>query len=220
MPHFEIERYIGKSKSNKIRRAPILVNYLADKLDSQEIRRLCRYYTLDPLAPEALDYDGNFVEQPDLRDSLRKPVMRDKVSVGAEDKVIFNEVFSDTIASDNKIVIYVYPSDITFSKNSSVHGGSRVGFLTIKVDIVYPIQLNELEGGMQRVWSIACLFMDEVEDLKITDPKVVKEVGDLIFEFKEVPAINAKLAPSTNYAVLSLPLVVSYSGDRASINKW
>ena len=70
------DKYIG-TKSNKFRRIPYIIEYLMKVIDCQEIRRLCRYYTLDPLADEALDYNGVLAEQPDLVDSLENKVIRD-----------------------------------------------------------------------------------------------------------------------------------------------
>ena len=98
------DKYVG-TKSNKFRRAPYVVDYLMQVLDCQEVRRLCRYLTLDPLADEAMDYDGNIVAQPDLVDSLEKRAIRDKVSRGTEDQLLFAEAFSGSIVADNKIMI-------------------------------------------------------------------------------------------------------------------
>ena len=90
------DKYLG-TKSNKFRRVPYIVEYLMKVIDCQEIRRLCRYYTLDPLAEEAFDYNGNLVDQPDLNDSLEFKVVRDKVSAGAEDPILIAETFSNAI---------------------------------------------------------------------------------------------------------------------------
>ena len=59
-------------KSTKLDRASILTKYLCINIDeNQDIRRLCRYLTLEPLAEYAMDYDDNVIMQPDLQDSPR-----------------------------------------------------------------------------------------------------------------------------------------------------
>ena len=70
-------------KSTKLSRASILTKYLCVHIDeNQDIRRLCRYLTLEPLAEYAIDYDGNIMLQPDLQDSLLDKTKNDKVSNG------------------------------------------------------------------------------------------------------------------------------------------
>ena len=47
--------------TNKLRRVPILVRAICEALDNQEIRRLCRYFSLSPYDDVALDYNNEFV---------------------------------------------------------------------------------------------------------------------------------------------------------------
>lgn len=204
------DRYLG-TRSNKLRRAPYIVDYLIQCLDCQEIRRLCRYFTLDPLADEALDYNGELVQQPDLRDSLEKRVIRDKdnISQGAEDKVLFAEAFSSTIIADNKVMIYVYPYEISFSERAMHYGTSTMGFMTFMVDIIYPISLNRLGDHLQRAWSIATILMDIVDEKTVLDPELYEYTGDVKFEIKDTMITNQKLTPNSDMAILRIPLTVS-----------
>ena len=135
------DKYLG-TKSNKFRRVPYIVEYLMKVIDCQEIRRLCRYYTLDPLAEEAFDYNGNLVDQPDLNDSLEFKVVRDKVSAGAEDPILIAETFSNAIINYNKMQICVYPYEITFSERASRYGTSTFGYMTFHIDIIYHKETN------------------------------------------------------------------------------
>ncbi len=143
------DKYVG-TKSNKFRRVPYIVEYLMKVIDCQEIRRLCRYYTLDPLAEEALDYNGELVEQPDLLDSLENRVMRDKVSRGAEEPILIPETFSNTIINGNRLQICVYPSEITFSERASRYGTSTMGYMTFHIDIIYPMEHSLHYHGCHR----------------------------------------------------------------------
>ena len=208
------DKYVG-TKSNKFRRVPYIVEYLMKVIDCQEIRRLCRYYTLDPLADEAFDYDGNLIEQPDLIDSLEHKVVRDKVSKGAEDAILIPETFSNAIINYNKMQICVYPYEITFSERASRYGTSTFGYMTFHIDIIYPMQLNKLADHMQRAWSIACIIMDAIDDKTVLDEEIHKHTGDIKFEFKENMATNYKLAPNSDMVILTVPIAVTVNGLRS-----
>ena len=208
------DKYLG-TKSNKFRRVPYIVEYLMKVIDCQEIRRLCRYYTLDPLAEEAFDYNGNLVDQPDLNDSLEFKVIRDKVSAGAEDPILIAETFSNAIINYNKMQICVYPYEITFSERASRYGTSTFGYMTFHIDIIYPMQLNKLADHMQRAWSIACIIMDAIDDKTVLDEEIHKHTGDIKFEFKENMATNYKLAPNSDMVILTVPIAVTVNGLRS-----
>ena len=208
------DKYLG-TKSNKFRRVPYIVEYLMKVIDCQEIRRLCRYYTLDPLADEAFDYDGNLIEQPDLMDSLEYKVVRDKVSKGAEDAILIPETFSNAIINYNKMQICVYPYEITFSERASRYGTSTFGYMTFHIDIIYPMQLNKLSDHMQRAWSIACIIMDAIDDKTVLDEEIYRHTGDIKFEFKENMATNYKLAPNSDMVILTVPIAVTVNGLRS-----
>ena len=208
------DKYLG-TKSNKFRRVPYIVEYLMKVIDCQEIRRLCRYYTLDPLAEEALDYNGQLVKQPDLIDSLEHKVVRDKVSAGAEDAILIPETFSNAIINYNKMQICVYPYEITFSERASRYGTSTFGYMTFHIDIIYPMTLNKLGDYMQRAWSIACIIMDAIDDKTVLDEELHKHTGDIKFEFKENMATNYKLAPNSDMVILTVPIAVTVNGLRS-----
>ena len=206
-------KYVG-TRSNKMRRVPYIEKYICDMLDCQEVRRLCRYMTLDPLADVALDYNGNLVEQPDLQDSLMSRVVRDKVSGGCEDPIITNYMFSERIIQYSHTMIYVYCSEIVFSERATRYGTSTMGYQTFNVDIVYPIELDRIDDGIKRSWAIATVLMDKLDDLMVDDPKYVEEIGNIKFEFKENQATNLKLAPNSSMAMLTVPLTVTVVGIR------
>ena len=208
------DKYLG-TKSNKFRRVPYIVEYLMKVIDCQEIRRLCRYYTLDPLAEEALDYNGQLIKQPDLVDSLEHRVVRDKVSAGAEDAILIPETFSNSIINYNKMQIRVYPYEITFSERASRYGNSTFGYMTFHIDIIYPMTLNKLGDHMQRAWSIACIIMDAIDDKTVLDEEIHKYTGDVKFEFKENMATNYKLAPNSDMVILTVPIAVTVNGLRS-----
>ena len=208
------DKYIG-TKSNKFRRIPYIIEYLMKVIDCQEIRRLCRYYTLDPLADEALDYNGVLMKQPDLVDSLENKVIRDKVSKGAEEQILISETFSNTIVNYNRMQICVYPYEITFSERASRYGTSTFGYMTFHIDIIYPAQLNKLGDHMLRAWSIACIIMDAIDGKTVLDEEIHKETGDIKFDFKETMATNYKLASNSDLVILTIPIAVTINGLRS-----
>ena len=206
-------KYLGSS-SNKLRRVPFIENYLCEMIDCQEVRRLCRYLTLDPLADFALDYDGNIVEQPDLNDTLLEVVKKDKVSKGTDGVILDNHMFTTDVMDSSRVLIFAYCSDIVFSEGASKFGSSSMGYQLFKVDIVYPLGVDALCGGLKRSWAIATIITDLIDEMSITEPSYVKHTGNVKFEFKEQGASNRKLAPNTDLGVLTIPFVVSVPSGR------
>lgn len=206
-------KYLGSS-SNKLRRVPFIENYLCEMIDCQEVRRLCRYLTLDPLADFALDYDGNIVEQPDLNDTLLEVVKKDKVSKGTDGVILDNHMFTTDVMDSSRVLIFAYCSDIVFSEGASKFGSSSMGYQLFKVDIIYPLGVDALCGGLKRSWAIATIITDLIDEMSITDPSYVKHTGNVKFEFKEQGASNRKLAPNTDLGVLTIPFVVSVPSGR------
>lgn len=206
-------KYLG-SQSNKLRRVPFIEDYLCQVIDCQEIRRLVRYVTLDPLADFALDYDNNIIEQPDLQDSLLEIVVNDNVSPGAEGVALDNHMFTTDVMDTSKVLIFVYCSDIVFSEGASKFGSSSMGYQLFTIDIVYPISIDKLCNGLKRSWAIATVICDKIDQMSIVEPEYVSKVGNVKFEFKEQRASNKKLAPNTDLAVLTIPFVVSVPSGR------
>lgn len=206
-------KYLG-SQSNKLRRVPFIENYLCEIIDCQEIRRLVRYVTLDPLADFALDYDDNVIEQPDLQDSLLEVVVNDKVSVGTEGIALDNHMFTTEVMDTSKVLIFVYCSDIVFSEGASKFGSSSMGYQLFTIDIVYPLSVDRLCNGLKRSWAIATIITDRVDEMSVTNPEYVQNIGNIKFEFKEQRASNRKLAPNTDLGILSIPFVVSVPSGR------
>ena len=206
-----------KKKSNKIKKANALVDYVCKVADTQEFRRLCRYLTLDPLSDEAIDYGGKLVQQPDLKDSLEATVVRDKhITGGTEPPCLFRHMFTRQLVEDSKIQMFVYCSDVTFSERAMRYGTSSVGNLTIVIDIVYSIEVDKLEDYQQRSWAIAGLLMDYLDD-EAPQEEYKKILGDVKFEFKETNAVNAKLFKDSSMAVLSIPFTVSVIGMKTLV---
>lgn len=206
-------KYLG-SQSNKLRRVPIIEQYLCEIIDCQEIRRLVRYMTLDPLADFALDYNNKLVQQPDLQDSLMEVALHDIVSNGADGIALDNHMFTSEVMDSSRVLIFVYCSDIVFSEGASKFGSSSMGYQLFTVDIVYPLSVDRLCDGLKRSWAIATIITDRVDEMSVTNPEYVQNIGNIKFEFKEQRASNRKLAPNTDLGILSIPFVVSVPSGR------
>lgn len=206
-------KYLG-SQSNKLRRVPIIEQYLCEIIDCQEIRRLVRYMTLDPLADFALDYNNKLVQQPDLQDSLMEVALHDIVSNGADGIALDNHMFTSEVMDSSRVLIFVYCSDIVFSEGASKFGSSSMGYQLFTVDIVYPLSVDRLCDGLKRSWAIATIITDRVDEMSVTNPEYVQNIGNIKFEFKEQRASNRKLAPNTDLGILSIPFIVSVPSGR------
>ena len=206
-------KYLG-SQSNKLRRVPFIENYLCEIIDCQEIRRLVRYMTLDPLADFALDYNNKLVQQPDLQDSLMEVALHDVVSNGTDGVALDNHMFTNEVMDSSRVLIFVYCSDIVFSEGASKFGSSSMGYQLFTIDIVYPLSMDKLCDGLKRSWAIATIICDKIDQMSIIDPEYVSKVGNVKFEFKEQRASNKKLAPNTDLAVLTIPFIVSVPSGR------
>ena len=196
-------KYLG-SQSNKLRRVPIIEQYLCEIIDCQEIRRLVRYMTLDPLADFALDYNNKLVQQPDLQDSLMEVALHDIVSNGTDGIALDNHMFTNEVMDSSRVLIFVYCSDIVFSEGASKFGSSSMGYQLFTVDIVYPLSVDKLCNGLKRSWAIATIITDRVDEMSVTNPEYVQNIGNIKFEFKEQRASNRKLAPNTDLGILSI----------------
>ena len=201
------------SPSIKTSKVSLIEKYMCEKIDeSQEIKRLCRYMTLDPTELIALDYSNNIVNQPDLKDSLCKPIRHDSVSIGCEERVIIPLMFSGEVVDSAHPYIYVYCDQISFT--SERDGVSPIGSLYFTVDIVYDMGTEELADWSRRSWVIAGLIMDLFDEVVITDPEYVEKVGNLKFMLSSNNIRNIKMAPNTTMGVLTIPFVVVTNGGR------
>ena len=202
-------RQFKQTKSNKTRRIQPLLNFICETIDCQEIRRLCRYYSLDPLEVFAIDYAGNEVEQPDLQDSLRSGVVRDKnVSRGASMEIVSPYIFSDAVLTDKRMAIFVYPDMIQPSKFT------KDTDLIFKVDIVYSIELEKLVDGHLRSWSILDIIADKLDGYEMDNEKYLSLVGAVGFEFED-RIYHSKLANNSGMGIISIPITVYTKGLRS-----
>ena len=199
------------SNSLKISRTSTIIKYICKNIDNnQEVKRLCRYITTDPIADFALDYDNKVVQQPDLKDSLLSTVKRDKVSNGCNDRVIYTTIFTDKVMETLHPLIYVYCDQVSFFNE---RGGTKtIGTMLFYVDIIYDINTEELVDFQHRSWIIGQQIMQMFDGVTIIEPEYVDKVGNISFKGGEQPIINKKLSPNTSLGILSIPLYAYVTG--------
>ena len=199
------------SNSLKISRTSTIIKYICKNIDNnQEVKRLCRYITTDPIADFALDYDNKVVQQPDLKDSLLSTVKRDKVSNGCNDRVMYTTIFTDKVMETLHPLIYVYCDQVSFYNE---RGGTKtIGTMLFYVDIIYDINTEELVDFQHRSWIIGQQIMQMFDGVTIIEPEYVDKVGNISFKGGEQPIINKKLSPNTSLGILSIPLYAYVTG--------
>lgn len=202
---------VGESK--KISRASTISKYLCEKIDNnQDIRRLCRYLTLDPLADYAFDYADNVVMQPDLNDSLLENVKDDVVSRGCEKRILYKTMFSDKVIETNSPLIYVYCDTTSFYSQRG--GNSSVGTMLFYIEVIYDLSTEELIDWQYRSWTIGQIIMDLFDEVVVTEEEYSKLIGNIKFRIGEIPITNKKLSPNVSLGVLSIPLYAYVTGGR------
>lgn len=199
------------SNSLKISRTSTIIKYICKNIDNnQEVKRLCRYITTDPIADFALDYNNKVVQQPDLKDSLLSTVKRDKVSNGCNDRVMYTTIFTDKVMETLHPLIYVYCDQVSFFNE---RGGTKtIGTMLFYVDIIYDINTEELADFQHRSWIIGQQIMQMFDGVTIIEPEYVDKVGNISFKGGEQPIINKKLSPNTSLGILSIPLYAYVTG--------
>ena len=199
------------SNSLKISRTSTIVKYICKNIDNnQEVKRLCRYITTDPIADFALDYDNKVVQQPDLKDSLLSTVKRDKVSNGCNDRAIYTTMFTDKVMESLHPLIYVYCDQVSFYNERG--GTQAIGTMLFYVDIIYDINTEELIDFQHRSWLIGQQIMQMFDEVTIVEPEYVDKVGNISFRSGAQPIINKKLSPNTSLGILSIPLYAVVTG--------
>lgn len=217
-------RLLG-TKNTKLQRVVPLKHFMIRKIDeSQEIKRLSRYYTQTPLLNKGLTYDGEKMNQPDLIDSLSKPIKRDRVSSTATGRILFNYSFSGEVLDERQISIYVHCHKSTFNPNMATgrlnYGVDNiVGKHFFNVDVIYATEINELESLYdERANSIACEILTLLDEVRITkDEKEYEFVGDCKFGVSgEITDLRLR---TSGYMGITIPFYVEVFGGRVDKSK-
>lgn len=208
-------KFIGK-KSAKLKRIVPLKLYMMELIDnSQKIKRLSRYYTRTPLLNKGVGYNGDKISQPDLMDSLTHPIQNDSVSETADGKILHGYAFSGQVLSNRQVSIYVHCHKSTFNPNMvtgrlSYGVDNIVGKHFFDIDIIYPIEFNELDSLYEeRANSIACEIVDLLDN-KVVEGRVQEFTGDCTIHLAgEVSDVRVG---TSGYMGLTIPFYVTVLG--------
>lgn len=209
--------YMG-AKSAKLRRIVPIKKFLIEKIDNnQEIKRLSRYYSRTPLLNRGIGYDGGKIVQPDLVDSLTQQVVVDtNVSETAKNKILFSHAFSGEVLDERQVSIYVYSYKSVYNPNI-VNGRTNYGIDDIvgkhffNVDIVYPLEFNELDSRYEeRAMQIACKITDLFDGAYITGDHR-EYTGDC--QICIAGELTDLRLSTSGYMILTIPLYVQVYGN-------
>lgn len=156
-----------KGKSNKIRKVSLLTSHVIDRIDNcQNIKRLLKYNTINPLSSKGKEYDGDIVEQPDIDYSLY-----------FDEDYIVNGTFDIDMKDllENNIYVHCYNGRF----------GNTVGKLKIAINILVPKQYEFLASkGDTRSNSIGQEIADLFDDTYLDNENcdIIDELGNLKFE--------------------------------------
>lgn len=203
-------------KSAKLKRIVPLKLYMMELIDnSQKIKRLSRYYTRTPLLNRGVGYNGDKIKQPDLVDSLRFPVTNDNTSETADGRILYDYAFSGEVLSNKQVSIYVHCHKSTFNPNMvtgrlSYGVDNIVGKHFFSIDIIYPIEFNQLDSLYEeRANSIACEIVDLLDE-KTVEGEVREFTGDCIIHL--AGDVTDLRVGTSGYMGMTIPFYVTVLG--------
>lgn len=203
-------------KSAKLKRIVPLKLYMMELIDnSQKIKRLSRYYTRTPLLNRGVGYNGDKIKQPDLVDSLRFPITNDNASETADGRILYDYAFSGEVLSSKQISIYVHCHKSTFNPNMitgrlSYGVDNIVGKHFFNIDIIYPIEFNQLDSLYEeRANSIACEIVDLLDE-KTVEGEVREFTGDCIIHL--AGDVTDLRVGTSGYMGMTIPFYVTVFG--------
>ncbi len=207
-------------RSSKLRRVVPLKTFMMDLIDnSQNIKRLSRYYTRTPLLNRGIGYNGDMINQPDLVDSLRYPIENDHVSETADGRILHDYAYGGDVLYNRQVSIYVHCHKSTFNPNQAngrLNYGvdAVVGKHFFNIDIIYPIEFNALDSLYdERANSIACEIIDLLDE-RTVEGKIREFTGDCtIYLAGEITDLRLG---SSNYMGITLPFYVTVFGSLIS----
>ena len=181
------------TKSNKIRKASLLIQYVVKKIyQSEKICRMLYYNTRNPLANIGLSYDGKEIEQTSIDLNSIKPYIYD---VGFNPEII--------IESTSQLFINIPKGRFRGTQNK----------LNIEMNIVVPETFSKISNGY-RHFEIAQAIADIFDDTYIDYKDLIdyQNLGALKFELTDFS--NGRLSKNENYVWLSMLFEVDLLGGQ------
>ena len=172
------------SISSKLRKCSMLLKYVHDKLiNNQEIARLVKYTSKNPLSKKGILYSGEKVEQPDLTEDDVKDLItllpfNPQMDIKAENRVFLN-IPTATFTSSN--VLY------------------------LNISVVVQIEYFEITTGL-RIYEIAHAIANMLDGMYITDESYLEELGNLRFKVED--AVIERLSSNSNTVLCDIMISV------------
>lgn len=163
----------------------MLLKYVHEKLiNNQDVMRLIKYCSKNPLSTRGIKYDGTKIDQPDLTEND----VRDLITL-----LPFNPQMK--IELDNGIFLNI--------PMASFVGGNM---LYLEINVVTAVQYFEITTGL-RLHEIAHRITDMFDDMYITDESYTEELGNLRFKLDDI--VIERLSSNSNMILGSLRFSIS-----------
>lgn len=198
------DKNIGK-KCQFIKKCGLLSGYIADRIDNnQNIKRLLKYQTKNPLGQVGISLGNKKVPQPDITESL------------IDSDYIMNGMFDEDMSSivKNQVFIHVYNGNKTDMVNGQVN---------IAINILIDKKFEYLSNSFElRSYAIADeienMFSDTYIDKDNSDNDIIKDLGNLKFSLNRNSFTYSRLSKSNNIVLFTLILTTNINpiriGDR------
>lgn len=194
------DKNIG-NKCQFIKKCGLLSGYIADRIDNnQNIKRLLKYQTKNPLGQVGISLDNKKVPQPNITESL------------IDSDYIMNGMFDEDMSSivKNQVFIHVYNGNKTDMVNGQVN---------IAINILIDKRFEYLSNSFElRSYAIADeienMFSDTYIDKDNSDNDIIKDLGNLKFSLNRNSFTYSRLSKSNNIVLFTLILTTNINPIR------
>ena len=194
------DKNIG-NKCQFIKKCGLLSGYIADRIDNnQNIKRLLKYQTKNPLGQVGISLDNKKVPQPNITESL------------IDSDYIMNGMFDEDMSSivKNQLFIHVYNGNKTDMVNGQVN---------IAINILIDKKFEYLSNSFElRSYAIADeienMFSDTYIDKDNSDNDIIKDLGNLKFSLNRNSFTYSRLSKSNNIVLFTLILTTNINPIR------
>ena len=188
--------------SQKFRRITAIRKYMLDAIDNdQAIRRLMRYFTTTPLSKKGVTYDGNMINQPDLKTSL-------KVDTDEGEMCLYTGMFDPDMETVYKNYIFIQHYD-TYTYDDVMQTTN------FNIYILVDDKYNPLKNyGEERIYEIADRIAQLLDGHTIENDEIIDEIGNVKFNIKGRIS-EVRLSKTKTMNLLAIPFEIKNSVMRA-----
>lgn len=175
----DLNKNFGNTYSTKLRKDLYIFNYLIDLINNdQQLKRLFRYMTAEPLAKKSKNLSGEVKIQPDLIEKLDK-----KNTEG--NKILFNGAFNPDMQIESQTYCFIHNNGSTFAVKKE---GWNTSYFTM--EIIIPEDYNtiiDIDTKMEipRGEAICIILADLLDGKYINDKNYIPYTGNREFSLTD-----------------------------------